>query len=93
MIKPRKNSKRIIGSLVAPIKEARGISLGSMDGLRTRLSIVTRGRKERNSRSSKRNNKQLEDFKIRLRKQTKPNRNLTRLETQHTESGHRGTGS
>ena len=94
MTKPRVNSRKTTGEVASSkgTKGVRGTSLDLMDGLKTRLSIVIKGHRERSSRSrSKR--KAGEAFKIHSHRPVRLNLSLIRLETQIMESKQKGMDS
>jgi len=86
-IRPRVNSRKITGEVASSkgTRAARGTSPGSMDGPKTKLSIVIKERRERSSRSrSKR--KAVEASRIHSHRPVRLNLSLIRVETQIMES-------
>ena len=94
MIRPRVNTRKITGEVASSkgTRVARGTSPGSMDGPKTKLSIVIKGRRERSSRS-KSKRKAAEASRIHSHRLVRLNLSLIRVETQIMESKQKDTDS
>ena len=94
MTKLRVSSRKITGEVASSkgTRVARGTSLGSMDGPRTKLSIVIKEHREKSSRS-KSKRKAAEAFKIHSHRPVRRNLSLIRVETQIMESKQKDTDS